>query len=711
LDAGGAVLGARVSNFEVVRLLGEGGMGAVYEGKHPVIEKRVAIKLLKPERAVDPELVQRFFNEARATSAIRHPNIVEVMDLGTLPSGAPYLVMELLEGETLGDRLERVGRLDVQVALDFARQTASALEAAHARGIVHRDLKPDNVFLVPDPRLSGRELVKVLDFGIAKLRGELVSDPVQTMAGALLGTPSYMSPEQCRGVPEQIDHRTDIYALGVMLYEMICGAPPFVADALGDTMMMHMSMPPPPPTSLGFELPEELELAILRALAKRPEERFASMSELRAALEPAPSPVVVFPAAVNVAGAARSAHALASGVRGGALVPRAPASQVERTRPVSGTATRRPRAEAAANVGAGDAAAATSELDIELAEQAASRRRDDEDTAPGDGARATRRRNAFALVALLCAAIAAAGWLLPGALATEQAPATAAARTGRASRLDPAPPPAVPPALPMSAVVAPAPAPAPALQPTTPSAPLAPGESDSPRAKARRARLDRATAEAERAASNRAAVDNASAFGPVSAGDDWQAATAESVAASAPSAAPTPASSADEPPAAADSLSAGGQAQDEPAHRPQLAAAVADAKTSAESALAPRAVTAAAAKTSAATPATFAGRVAIEDLQVRGSLPESVIRRGIDRVRANFDSCYRKAAGSGGRSAPGKIDVSFELDELGRVRNARASGSTIASLDRCVADATRHITSRRAPDTGIVRGSFQLVAR
>ena len=193
------MLGQRVNNFEIVRVLGEGGMGAVYVAKHPLIAKRVAIKVLKPELSVDAEQVQRFFNEARATSAIRHPNIVEVIDLGRLPAGTPYLVMELLEGETLAERLGRLGALQLPLALDFAGQAATALEAAHAHGIVHRDLKPENLFLVPDQRVAGHELVKVLDFGIAKLRGELSPGSVNTIAGAVLGTPPYMSPEQCRG--------------------------------------------------------------------------------------------------------------------------------------------------------------------------------------------------------------------------------------------------------------------------------------------------------------------------------------------------------------------------------------------------------------------------------------------------------------------------------------------------------------------------------
>jgi tRNA A-37 threonylcarbamoyl transferase component Bud32 len=281
------VLGERVNNFEIVRLLGEGGMGAVYEAEHLLIRRRVAIKVLKAELVVDGELVQRFFNEARATSAIRHPNIVEVVDVGRLVGGVPYLIMELLEGESLAQRLDRLTRLELSDALDFVDQAASALEAAHRAGIVHRDLKPENLFLVPDQRFAQRELVKVLDFGIAKLCGDMAATPVRTMAGAVFGTPPYMSPEQCRGRPSELDQRTDIYALGIILYEALCGRPPFEAESLGELMLMHMNAEPEPPSRLRAEVSPPLEAALLRALAKKRDQRYASMVEFASALRKA----------------------------------------------------------------------------------------------------------------------------------------------------------------------------------------------------------------------------------------------------------------------------------------------------------------------------------------------------------------------------------------------------------------------------------------
>jgi eukaryotic-like serine/threonine-protein kinase len=186
-------------------------MGKVYLAQHPAIGRRTAIKVLHPNLAGDPAAVSRFFAEARASNAIRHPNIVEIFDSGTLDTGAPYIIMEHLEGETLAARM--VAGLALGRALDFACQAASALAAAHAQQIVHRDLKPENLFVVPDPRVPGRELVKVLDFGVAKLAERLEEPAYRTRSGSLVGTPRYMSPEQCLG-ETQIDARSDIYSLG-----------------------------------------------------------------------------------------------------------------------------------------------------------------------------------------------------------------------------------------------------------------------------------------------------------------------------------------------------------------------------------------------------------------------------------------------------------------------------------------------------------------
>jgi serine/threonine-protein kinase len=284
------MIGETFGNYRVTELIGEGGMGVVYLAEHPAIGRRAAVKILRPGLTDNPEITRRFFNEARAANAIRHPGIVEVFDCGTLASGASYIVMELLEGENLATRLRRVGRMRHPEARRIAAQTASALAAAHAAGIVHRDLKPDNLFLVPDDRDAALEMVKVLDFGIAKLgqQGSNINS-VRTRTGSVMGTPAYMSPEQCRGTRE-IDHRTDIYALGVILFEMLCGRPPFVSEGFGEMVHLHISAPPPAPRTIEPTVPEDLERLILWCLAKEPDERISTMTDVHAALTGRPTP-------------------------------------------------------------------------------------------------------------------------------------------------------------------------------------------------------------------------------------------------------------------------------------------------------------------------------------------------------------------------------------------------------------------------------------
>src|SRR6185436_13348423 len=284
------MIGQIFGNYRVTELIGEGGMGVVYLAEHPGIGRRAAIKILRPGLTDNTEMTKRFFNEARAANAIRHPSLVEVYDCGTLASGTSYIVMELLEGENLAARLRTVGRLQAADARRIAAQTASALAAAHAAGIVHRDLKPDNLYLVPDERDTALEMMKVLDFGIAKLgqdSGQIHS--VRTRTGSVMGTPAYMSPEQCRGTRE-IDHRSDIYSLGVILFEMLCGRPPFVSEGFGEMVHLHISQPPPPPRTINPSIPEDLERLILWCLAKEPDERMQTMADVHAALTGRPTP-------------------------------------------------------------------------------------------------------------------------------------------------------------------------------------------------------------------------------------------------------------------------------------------------------------------------------------------------------------------------------------------------------------------------------------
>jgi serine/threonine-protein kinase len=277
------MIGQQFGNYRAISLLGEGGMGAVYLAEHPAIGRRVAVKVLHKNYIRDENLLTRFLNEARAANAIRHPNIIEILDSGTIADGTPFLVMELLEGESLGTRIRRDGALPIQTAVEFCYQTASALGAAHKKGIVHRDLKPDNLFVVPDPHEPERERIKVLDFGIAKLQ-QSANDSVKTRTGTLMGTPIYMSPEQCRGT-RTVDHRSDIYSLGIIFFEMLCGQPPFVSEGFGELVNMHLNVAPPAPSSQNANVSPTIDAIVLKMLSKNPDDRFADMGSLMTALK------------------------------------------------------------------------------------------------------------------------------------------------------------------------------------------------------------------------------------------------------------------------------------------------------------------------------------------------------------------------------------------------------------------------------------------
>lgn len=218
-------------------------MGQVFEAVHEQIQRRAAIKLLHPEFSNDKELVQRFFNEALAVNVVQHPSIVGVFESGSLPNGAAFIVMEFLDGAPLSSHLKTVS-LSEREALSIARQIASALAAAHAKDIVHRDLKPDNVMLVKDPEVPGGRRAKLLDFGIAKVSMKHQRNAVKTKDGVMMGTPTYMAPELWMSA-STADAKTDVYALGVMLFEMLARQPPFLADNINQIMFKHLEEVPP----------------------------------------------------------------------------------------------------------------------------------------------------------------------------------------------------------------------------------------------------------------------------------------------------------------------------------------------------------------------------------------------------------------------------------------------------------------------------------
>lgn len=277
------LIGALVADrYRVERRLGQGGMGTVYVAEHRGIGKRVALKCLNPEYAQNRMVVERFLREARVATAAGNEHIVDVTDLGTLPDGAPFLVMELLEGRELGEALAEDGPFAIGRAVRILRQACDALAAAHAKGIVHRDLKPDNLFLAR--RTREPEFVKVLDFGIARLT-EHESVQKLTGTGMALGTPHYMSPEQAQGLPS-VDHRTDVYALGVILYELLVGELPFDAETFPMLVVSIVTRDAPSVRRRRPDVPPELEALIHRCLAKEAALRPQSVEELGIALAP-----------------------------------------------------------------------------------------------------------------------------------------------------------------------------------------------------------------------------------------------------------------------------------------------------------------------------------------------------------------------------------------------------------------------------------------
>jgi eukaryotic-like serine/threonine-protein kinase len=275
-----ALIGSVVDGrYEVESAIGEGGMGTVYRVRHKALGKRFALKALRKDLAADGEIAARFIQEARTAAAVSHPGLVEITDFGRLESGQVYFVMELLEGRSLASLLRTGGPLPAERGLAIVRQLVNALKAAHDSSIVHRDLKPDNIHISKGD--GDRDLVKIVDFGLAKVIGS----SKLTRSGMVFGTPHYMSPEQASG--ELVDHRADIYALGIVMYEMFTGKVPFEADSYMGVLTKHIHMTPAPPSELRSELKElgALEDVILRCLQKRPADRYDNLAALLVDLE------------------------------------------------------------------------------------------------------------------------------------------------------------------------------------------------------------------------------------------------------------------------------------------------------------------------------------------------------------------------------------------------------------------------------------------
>jgi serine/threonine-protein kinase len=278
-------VGTRVAGkYQIVRIIGEGGMGAVYEARHVQMDRRVAIKMLRAEFVRDHGAVERFLREARTAASVGHKSIVQILDFGEAEDGTPFIVMAYLDGQPLSEQLYRRGRLSELEAVHIVGPIANALERAHQRGIIHRDLKPENIFMARDA--EGRERAVLVDFGVSKLRGE--ADANQPLHGdgpiTMLGTPAYMSPEQIVG-SGVVDARTDIYAMGVTLYELLTGVSPFQRESAQATMNAIMTEGVRSPSRIVPTISPAMEAVILCAMGRNPEHRFPTMDTVQHALQ------------------------------------------------------------------------------------------------------------------------------------------------------------------------------------------------------------------------------------------------------------------------------------------------------------------------------------------------------------------------------------------------------------------------------------------
>ena len=274
--------GLVAGKYRLTRLLGRGGMGSVWEGTHTSLGTRVAVKFIDAEYAESPEARSRFENEARAAAKLRSKHVVEVYDHGVSDDGRPFIVMEFLQGEPLDKRLDRVGRLPPKDTAHIISQVCRALMKAHAANIVHRDLKPENVFLVWDDE-EGTDVVKVVDFGIAKFTDAAMGSSSSTRTGSVLGTPYYMSPEQARGL-RTVDYRSDLWSVAVIAYRCIVGTLPFEGEAVGDLLVKLCTAPIPVPSRIAPDVPQGFDAWLVKALSREPAERFTTAAQLAESL-------------------------------------------------------------------------------------------------------------------------------------------------------------------------------------------------------------------------------------------------------------------------------------------------------------------------------------------------------------------------------------------------------------------------------------------
>ena len=336
-----SLIGKQVGNYLIKAKLGEGGMGTVYLGEHPGIGKRVAVKVLLEELASKEDIVTRFFNEAKAVNDIGHQNIVDVLDFGKMKSDVGvdivYFIMEYLDGESLASRIRSSGLLFDETS-HIIRQCCDGLAASHAKGVVHRDLKPENIYLCR--RGTDKNFTKILDFGIAKLTGDGGTSSHKTRTGLVIGTPTYMSPEQCEG-RGLIDSRSDVYSLGVVLYELLTGRVPFPGEGFGEILVAHLTKEPELPSTLNPDITPELDAIVMHAIEKDRAKRFQTMEEFSAALADAAGHMTSYQPSgpASVAGSTNAAHTRV-GPASGAVGPRPTTLSGSATELVRGGASR-----------------------------------------------------------------------------------------------------------------------------------------------------------------------------------------------------------------------------------------------------------------------------------------------------------------------------------------------------------------------------------
>jgi serine/threonine protein kinase len=277
------LIGARIATYEIESMIGQGAMGIVYKARHLLMEKTVAIKMLKQSLVSDSHSVKRFQHESKAASKLDHPHVIKVFDFGLSDDGRPYIVMDFLEGVSLADLIKAKGQVTIERTIRVIGQACSALDHAHRQGVIHRDLKPTNIVLTKYDQED--DFVKVVDFGVAKLLNAGAEGQKLTQDGEVCGSPVYMSPEQCIG--NDLDPRSDIYSMGIVIYESLTGKLPILGKTLVDTMSRHLTEPPVPLKEARPDLyiPERLEAVIFKALAKNPADRHQTMQELKMDLE------------------------------------------------------------------------------------------------------------------------------------------------------------------------------------------------------------------------------------------------------------------------------------------------------------------------------------------------------------------------------------------------------------------------------------------